>query len=90
MITTRPLTLTAIVDASYRAERGVTGIGIVLHATNQPGRAGPVIAWIAEAHTEVPVNAIELFAVSVRSRSRATAASGESGSDRTTTSCVAA
>lgn len=61
--TTRPIMLTAIVDASHRADRGVTGIGIVLHATDLPGRAGPVIARIAEVHSGVPAGAIELFAV---------------------------
>jgi ribonuclease HI len=60
---TRPITLTAIVDASYRAERGVTGIGIVLHATDRPGRAGPVIAQISERHRGIPAGMIELFAV---------------------------
>jgi ribonuclease HI len=59
----RPITLTAIVDASHRVESGVTGIGIVLHATDQPGRAGPVIARIAETHTDIPASSIELFAV---------------------------
>lgn len=63
MTTTRPVRLTAIVDASYRAERAVTGIGIVLHATDRPGRAGPVIARISELHMGVPAGAIELFAV---------------------------
>lgn len=56
-------TLTAIVDASHRADCSVTGIGIVLRATDRPGRAGPVVAEISERHTGVPVGAIELFAV---------------------------
>jgi ribonuclease HI len=59
----RPVRLTAIVDASYRDDRGVTGIGIVLHATDRPGRAGPEIARISEMHEGVPAGAIELFAV---------------------------
>ncbi len=58
-----PITLTAIVDASRRADRAVTGIGIVLHATDRPGRAGPVVALIAEVHVDVPASEIELFAV---------------------------
>jgi ribonuclease HI len=62
-MTVRPVTLTAIVDASHRAERGLTGIGIVLHATDRPRRAGPIIDQIAEAHTDVSASEIELFAV---------------------------
>jgi ribonuclease HI len=60
-VNAQPIRLTAIVDASHRF--GVTGIGIVLHATDRPGRAGPVIAQVSERRTEVLVGEMELFAV---------------------------
>jgi ribonuclease HI len=59
----RPVRLTATVDASHRADRGVTGIGIVLRASDRPGRAGPELARISEQHDGVPAGEIELFAV---------------------------
>jgi hypothetical protein len=61
MESARPLRLTAIVDASYR--NALTGIGIALHATDRPGRNGPLIARLAESYAGVPPSVIELFAV---------------------------
>ncbi len=59
----RPLLLTATVDASHQAAAGVTGIGIVLQATNRRRRRGPILAEISEAYEGVPASVTELLAV---------------------------
>jgi ribonuclease HI len=59
----RPLLLTATVDASHQAATGVTGIGIVLQATNRCRRRGPILAEIYEAYEGVPASVTELLAV---------------------------
>ena len=41
---------TFVVDASYDHGRGVTGIGVAIHATDQPGRNGVLIDQVAEAY----------------------------------------
>jgi ribonuclease HI len=52
-----------VVDASYDAERGVAGIGIVHHAGSRAGRNGPVIATYSEAYVGIPPHDIEEFAL---------------------------
>jgi ribonuclease HI len=51
------------VDASYDLKRRITGIGIVIHETDQPRKNGPVIDEISELYSDVPAGAIEKFAV---------------------------
>jgi ribonuclease HI len=59
----RPVWHTFRVDASFHEQRGVTGIGLVLQATNKPGRDGTVLAKFSEAYTGLPVQIGEQFAV---------------------------
>ena len=54
---------TLVVDASYNLPRGVTGIGIVHHATDRPRRDGPVIGTYSEAYVGVPAQQTEEFAL---------------------------
>lgn len=61
--TLRPVWYTFRVDASFDKQRGITGIGLILRATNKPGRDGAVVARFSEAYTELPVQAGEQFAV---------------------------
>lgn len=51
------------VDASYDLKRRVTGIGIVIHETDQPRKNGLVINEISELYSDVPAGGIEKFAV---------------------------
>jgi ribonuclease HI len=51
------------VDASYDLKRRVTGIGIVIHETDQPRKNGPVIDEISELYSNVPAGETEKFAV---------------------------
>lgn len=51
------------VDASYHLPRKVTGIGIVIHASDQRGKNGRVIDQVAELYAGVPPNMPEKFAV---------------------------
>lgn len=57
------LKYTFYVDASYDLKRRVTGIGIVIHETDQPRKNGPVIDEISELYSNVPAGEIEKFAV---------------------------
>jgi ribonuclease HI len=61
--TPRPVWHTFRVDASFHQQRGITGIGMVLQATNKPGRDGTVLAKFSEAYTGLPVQIGEQFAV---------------------------
>ena len=61
--TVRPVWHTFRVDASFHQQRGITGIGLVLQATNKPGRDGTVLAKFSEAYTGLPVQIGEQFAV---------------------------
>lgn len=51
------------VDASFHLKRKVTGIGIVIHKTDQPRKNGPVIDEISELYSDVPAGETEKFAV---------------------------
>ena len=59
----RPVWHTFRVDASFDKQRGITGIGLILRATNKPGRDGAVVARFSEAYTMLPPQAGEQFAV---------------------------
>ena len=61
--TLRPVWHTFRVDASFDKQRGITGIGLILRATNRPGRDGTVLAEFSEAYIGLPVQAGEQFAV---------------------------
>jgi len=61
--TLRPVWHTFRVDASFDQQRGITGIGLILRATNKPGRDGTVLAEFSEAYIGLPVQAGEQFAV---------------------------
>ena len=61
--TVRPVWHTFRVDASFDQRRGITGIGLVLQATNKAGRDGPVVARFSEAYIGLPTQAAEQFAV---------------------------
>lgn len=54
---------TIVVDASYQKDRGVVGIGIIIHATDRLGRNGPVIQGLAEAYVGMAPALMEKFAV---------------------------
>ncbi len=54
---------TIVVDASYEGDRGVVGIGVVVHATDRPGRNGPIIETTSEAYVGVTPALMEKFAV---------------------------
>jgi ribonuclease HI len=51
------------VDASYQHERKVTGIGIVIHATERRQGNGKVIEQIAELYEGIPPSLTEKFAI---------------------------
>lgn len=51
------------VDASYDKKRDVTGIGLVLSATEKTSRPGPTIELRSEAYRNVPPGAREELAV---------------------------
>ena len=59
----RPVWHTFRVDASFNQQRGITGIGLILRATNKAGREGEVVARFSEAYIGLPVQAGEQFAV---------------------------
>ena len=61
--TLRPFWHTFRVDASFDKQRGITGIGLILRATDKPGRDGAVVARFSEAYIGLPVQAGEQFAV---------------------------
>lgn len=59
----RPVWHTFRVDASFDKQRGITGIGLILRATNKAGRDGGVVARFSEAYIGLPIQAGEQFAV---------------------------
>lgn len=59
----RPVWHTFRVDASFDKQRGITGIGLILRATNKAGRDGEVVARFSEAYIGLPIQAGEQFAV---------------------------
>jgi ribonuclease HI len=59
----RPVWHTFRVDASFDKQRGITGIGLILRATDKAGRDGPVVARFSEAYIGLPIQAGEQFAV---------------------------
>jgi ribonuclease HI len=61
--TLRPVWHTFRVDASFDKQRGITGIGLILRATNKAGRDGAVVARFSEAYIGLPIQAGEQFAV---------------------------
>ena len=61
--TLRPVWHTFRVDASFHQQRGITGIGLILRATNKPGRDGAVVARFSESYIGLPVQVGEEFAV---------------------------
>ena len=61
--TLRPVWHTFRVDASFDKQRGITGIGLILRATNKAGRDGAVVARFSEAYIGLPIQAAEQFAV---------------------------
>ena len=61
--TLRPVWHTFRVDASFHKQKGITGIGLILRATNKPGRDGAVVARFSEAYIGLPVQIGEEFAV---------------------------
>ena len=61
--TLRPVWHTFRVDASFDKRRSITGIGLVLLATNKAGRDGAVVARFSEAYIGLPIQAAEQFAV---------------------------
>jgi len=46
-----------------RQRRGITGIGLILQATNKAGRDGAVVARFSESYIGLPIQAGEQFAV---------------------------
>ena len=61
--TLRPVWHTFRVDASSDREQGITGIGLILRATNKAGRDGAVVARFSESYIGLPIRAGEQFAV---------------------------
>jgi ribonuclease HI len=59
----RPVWHTFRVDASFDKQRGITGIGLILRATDKGGRDGTVVARFSEAYIGLPIQAGEQFAV---------------------------
>jgi hypothetical protein len=53
--TLRPVWHTFRVDASFDKQRGITGIGLVLLATNKAGRDGAVVARFSESYIGLPI-----------------------------------
>ncbi len=60
--TPRPVWHTFRVDASFDKQRGITGIGLIVRATNKAGRDGEVVARFSEAYIGLPIQAAEQFA----------------------------
>lgn len=55
---------TFFVDASYDYDRRIAGIGVVMRATEKPGRRpGPIAEKFSEAYLGIPPGAAEKFAV---------------------------
>ena len=61
--TLRPVWQTFRVDASFDKQQGITGIGLILRATNKAGREGAVVARFSESYIGLPIQAGEQFAV---------------------------
>jgi ribonuclease HI len=61
--TIRPVWHTFRVDASFDKQRGITGIGLILRATNKASRDGAVVARFSESYIGLPPQAGEQFAV---------------------------
>ncbi|HEY4841622.1 MAG TPA: ribonuclease H family protein [Terriglobales bacterium] len=61
--TLRPIWHTFRVDASFDKQQGITGIGLILRATNKAGRDGAVVARFSESYIGPPSRAGEQFAV---------------------------
>lgn len=61
--TLRPVWHTFRVDASFDNQQGITGIGLILRATNKAGRDGAVVARFSESYIGLPIQAGEQFAV---------------------------
>jgi ribonuclease HI len=61
--TLRPVWHTFRVDASFDKQRGITGIGLILQASNQAGRDGAVVTRFSESYIGLPIQAGEPFAV---------------------------
>ena len=61
--TLRPVWHTFRVDASFAKQQGITGIGLILRATNKAGRDGAVMARFSESYIGLPTQAGEQFAV---------------------------
>ena len=61
--TLRPVWRTFRVDASFDKQQGITGIGLILQATNKAGRDGTVVARFSESYIGLPIQAGEQFAV---------------------------
>jgi ribonuclease HI len=61
--TLRPVWHTFRVDASFDKQQGITGIGLILRATNKAGRDGAVVARFSESYIGLPIQAGEQFAV---------------------------
>jgi ribonuclease HI len=59
----RPVWHTFRVDASFEYQRRITGIGLILRATNKKGRDGQVLATFCEAYIGFPDGIGEPFAV---------------------------
>ena len=59
----RPQRLTVVVAFSRSSARDATGIGFVLHATDRPGRNGPVLSRLSEVHMHVRERAAERLAL---------------------------
>ena len=59
----RPVWRTFRVDASFDKQKGITGIGLILQATNKAGRDGTVVARFSESYIGLPIQAGEQFAV---------------------------
>jgi ribonuclease HI len=61
--TLRPDWHTFRVDGSFDKQRGITGIGLILRATNKAGREGAVVARFSESYIGLPIQAGQQFAV---------------------------
>jgi ribonuclease HI len=59
----RPVWHTFRVDASFDQQRRITGIGLILRATDKGGRDGAFVARFSEAYIGLPTQAGEQFAV---------------------------
>ena len=61
--TLRPVWRTFRVDASFDKQQGITGIELILQATNKAGWDGTVVARFSESYIGLPIQAGEQFAV---------------------------